>query len=581
MWEFAQYGQDLKDLNNLVDEMLESSGIVWKRSEDNKQYSLYVDGKLVNDKGVTFWVDNHLYVYLTELKKVYFLENFKTLAANTYHNGELLDFTPAYGIWYKVGDDKVILYNSDGKKINEVEFFKYAANGNAILKGKNEKSTLLLENFKNAPLNKVYSADVYNPINNGCLTGDCLNGFGKKEYENGDKFEGDFKNGFREGKGIYIFANGNKYVGNWLNNRFEGEGILTTKDGVVQKGSFLKGRMHGKGSIIQANGDIFVGNFKNGLKHGEATIYNYSTGEEIVCFYENHKRVKTISTSNINVQMASNTKSSNTKVSGFQKEIEGCKNLETVSTCLANKIVDKYNSLKNSGITEESIHLQLAKDFKAVGNYKIDVLFDMIMDLNPSILPEEKYNKILANLSAEQRADLRAYALKKVDNYAKKHSGSQKLKSNTEIVVSTKKEGSLETNIKIGCVSGDCENGKGTYVWENKSMYIGDWLNGVRTGKGTYKWNTGSEYIGDFINAKRQGKGVMLFSDGGKYEGDWFNNNREGKGVYIWPNGQKYIGEWSQDKIHGMGKEYNPKGELVFEGQYDNGKRYKQMKVTD
>ena len=48
--------------------------------------------------------------------------------------------------------------------------------------------------------------------------------------------------------------------------------------------------------------------------------------------------------------------------------------------------------------------------------------------------------------------------------------------------------------------------------------------NGLPNGKGIYIWNDGSKYIGDWKNNIKEGKGTYYWTDGGKYVGDWKNN---------------------------------------------------------
>ena len=124
-------------------------------------------------------------------------------------------------------------------------------------------------------------------------------------------------------------------------------------------------------------------------------------------------------------------------------------------------------------------------------------------------------------------------------------------------------------------------NGEGTMIWDNGQKYTGNWVDDFRSGYGVYSWGGGMKYEGYWQKNLRHGNGTMIYSDGAIYDGQWFDNKREGIGTLIWANGQKYIGEWSQDLIHGVGKEYNPKGELEFLGQYKNGKRFKQMKEEE
>ena len=50
-------------------------------------------------------------------------------------------------------------------------------------------------------------------------------------YSNGDKYEGEWKRGKREGKGIFYYKqNKKKYDGEWKNDEKEGKGILYYTD---------------------------------------------------------------------------------------------------------------------------------------------------------------------------------------------------------------------------------------------------------------------------------------------------------------------------------------------------------------
>ena len=51
-------------------------------------------------------------------------------------------------------------------------------------------------------------------------------------YENGDKYEGDFLDGKRNGKGIYTWPNGDKYEGDWVDGKRTVKGTFTSSDDV-------------------------------------------------------------------------------------------------------------------------------------------------------------------------------------------------------------------------------------------------------------------------------------------------------------------------------------------------------------
>ncbi len=62
-------------------------------------------------------------------------------------------------------------------------------------------------------------------------TGGCKNGLadGNGEAFGTDQYKGEFKKGFPEGKGVYIWQTGEKYEGSWKKGLREGQGIFTFK----------------------------------------------------------------------------------------------------------------------------------------------------------------------------------------------------------------------------------------------------------------------------------------------------------------------------------------------------------------
>ena len=60
-------------------------------------------------------------------------------------------------------------------------------------------------------------------------------GFGKYTYLDGDKYEGEWKNGDWDGQGTYTFPDGRKYVGEWKNKeKWNGIGYDKNGDFVVR-----------------------------------------------------------------------------------------------------------------------------------------------------------------------------------------------------------------------------------------------------------------------------------------------------------------------------------------------------------
>ena len=83
-------------------------------------------------------------------------------------------------------------------------------------------------------------------------------------------------------------------------------------------------------------------------------------------------------------------------------------------------------------------------------------------------------------------------------------------------------------------------HGIGTMVYNDGSMYEGEWENGSRHGQGTLTWDNGDIYEGQWENNVRQGQGTMTWDNGDVYEGQWEKNVRQGQGTITWDNGDVY-----------------------------------------
>jgi hypothetical protein len=102
-----------------------------------------------------------------------------------------------------------------------------------------------------------------------------------KNYENGDKFEGQFKDGKFNGFGTYHFANGDKYVGEFKDDKRHGQGTFYFADGNKYIGELKDGNKHGQGTFYWSDGDKYVGEFKDGKRHGQGTLY-WADGEKYI-----------------------------------------------------------------------------------------------------------------------------------------------------------------------------------------------------------------------------------------------------------------------------------------------------------
>ena len=72
-----------------------------------------------------------------------------------------------------------------------------------------------------------------------------MEGRGVETWADGRRYEGDFKNGKKDGEGTFEWPNGNKYVGSWRNGKQHGIGVwIAQEDGITTKrqGEWVKGK---------------------------------------------------------------------------------------------------------------------------------------------------------------------------------------------------------------------------------------------------------------------------------------------------------------------------------------------------
>lgn len=97
---------------------------------------------------------------------------------------------------------------------------------------------------------------------------DEQNGKGQFYFDNGDKFEGVFRNDQME-DGSFRFCNNDLYVGKWQNGQFHGGGVYhSCVNRIVYNGQYNKGKLNGPVIINYIGRGSFTGTFQDGKRHG-------------------------------------------------------------------------------------------------------------------------------------------------------------------------------------------------------------------------------------------------------------------------------------------------------------------------
>ena len=101
------------------------------------------------------------------------------------------------------------------------------------------------------------------------------------------------------------------------------------------------------------------------------------------------------------------------------------------------------------------------------------------------------------------------------------------------------------------CISGNCVNGYGTYLWPTGDKYIGQWKDGKKNGWGTLTCPDNSDfqkYVGEWKDDDFCGQGTLTYNDKKIFTGTLINGKKEGRGILYNANGTiEHKGKWSND----------------------------------
>lgn len=92
------------------------------------------------------------------------------------------------------------------------------------------------------------------------------------------RYEGDYRNDRQEGQGTYRANDGWSYVGGFRNDRRNGRGVYTFQSGTVFDGDWLDGNRTGRGVIKFPDGASYDGQWLNNKPHGSG-VYRGADGK--------------------------------------------------------------------------------------------------------------------------------------------------------------------------------------------------------------------------------------------------------------------------------------------------------------
>jgi hypothetical protein len=93
----------------------------------------------------------------------------------------------------------------------------------------------------------------------GYLDDIIRHGWGSMYYNNGEIYKGEWVDDKRTGTGIMNYNNGDKYEGKWFENKMHGTGKMTYKNGEIYQGKWVNDKRHDdKAEFLHTNGYVYV-----------------------------------------------------------------------------------------------------------------------------------------------------------------------------------------------------------------------------------------------------------------------------------------------------------------------------------
>ena len=115
-----------------------------------------------------------------------------------------------------------------------------------------------------------------------------INGFGMWEYTNGP-YCGEYRDGKANGFGYKQFDDGDEYTGYWKDNSMNGQGKYEFENGNIYEGEYVDGKREGHGTFSWVNGDVFEGEYENDKRNGWGIVH-WENGDSYEGPYVDDKR---------------------------------------------------------------------------------------------------------------------------------------------------------------------------------------------------------------------------------------------------------------------------------------------------
>ena len=278
-------------------------------------------------------------------------------------------------------------------------------------------------------------------------------------YENG-VYEGEIKDGKRNGQGTMTYTSGNVYVGEWVEDQRSGQGTFTLANSTEDHPNYYTGQWeqdlkNGQGTQYYGNGNVYKGEWKNDQIKGKGSFTWYD-GDNFTGEWENNQ------------------------MSG-------------------------HGTFTWADSTEKSPHYYIGQWLQGLKNghgtlYSSDGIYD----------GEWKNGKKNGQGKMTYTPSGDVYEGDWVDDQ-RNGQGTYTFADNTEDT----------PHYSIGQWENDFANGQGTMYYANGDIYEGEWVNGQRNGTGIYTFKTGDSFQAVWKDDVFESPVIYIFADGSVAEYEW------------------------------------------------------------
>ena len=214
----------------------------------------------INDKSYTSKITNvngSYIAYIPELGKTYLEKDIRKFS--NWGARDLIDLgdAPESTFWYRDIEKKEYGIVKEGKAIDYSKATSKYENNDYVVsiddtpKYRLKNFKIISKSFDFIPIEIINKAPVKS-VTTGCVRGDCLNGWGKWQYESGH-YDGFWENGKRQGYGLFKWEDSSKYIGAWYNGNMDGYGvyIAENEDNII--GEYKNSQLNGLGITVTNN----------------------------------------------------------------------------------------------------------------------------------------------------------------------------------------------------------------------------------------------------------------------------------------------------------------------------------------